>query len=333
MTDPSASPPTTTAAAGTNLDRLQSELQVLLQEARQTQAAIAQMQARESTGPSVDQWFRASRDMELGHTEQAAGVGLVLATAAVAWWLWRTYWARRNAVPDWQSSFASLPQETAAPPSASVAPTPQRTAVSHPAESLETLESEFSESAFFAFAALADTPAAPAEAPGRFDSEAAASEVVRVRKSLAEKRQARAILGQREEAAPEAWEPPREESFQAEPLQEEPMTDFGLFHPDIDLDSMALEPLATSTTPGVPEQAPAPAADPEPPEVPASSDDAIKLELAQEALLLDLLPQARELALEVLEKGDSIWAPEAEAMVSRVDQLEFDTKQARLNWR
>ncbi len=326
MTDPIASPPGTTAAAGSELDRVQAELQALLQEARQTQVAIEKLQATELGLPAADRLFFTASDIRLEPTAQLVGAALVLATAAVAWWVWRIYLAGRKAAHAGQRADAHVRIEPDDVPKARPAPAPQPQAVVATAESVETLDSEFSESAFFAFAALADAPAAPTTTPGRFDSEAAASEVMRVRKSLSDKRHARAILGQRDDTTGGA----------AQPVVTVPVAALGFHHPDIDLDFIAQEPqpeiTATYTAPYTPEPA-VDISDPYPLEDASPSDDSVKLELAQEALLLDLLPQARELALEVLEGGDASWAPEAEAMISRLDQLEYDTEQARLNWR
>lgn len=345
MPDPTAPPPTSTAAAGSELDRLQSEVGILLQEAKQTQASIQRLQSSASTAQSVDLLPSVFEDLGSDLPLSAAGAGLALALAAVTWWLWR-----RNPVSGKPLTLAQQHRERAKSESATALVTqagalPHELPAARAVETATSFDSGFMDSAFYIPETTGETTAASADHLGGFDSEAAASEVIRVRKSLAEKRRARAISLQQEEIARSLAARQRDEQV----LQEQ------LDHLDVDLDLIAQAPWpdARDTAPApVPalEQAelfqtlaeaniePIPDANGEskvsgPAEPADAHDDAVKLELAQEALLLDLLPQARELALEVLEAGDPRLVPEAQALADRIDQMEQDSRQAQLQWR
>jgi hypothetical protein len=144
-----------------------------------------------------------------------------------------------------------------------------------------------------------------------FDSEAAATEVVRVRKSLAEKREACAIQLEREDADPapsaHAWldldtpDPMDSVEVNSSPIPMTPLEPEPEFEADIALD---LDP-----TPAEPEHLDGP-------------DFSITLALAQESEALDLWPEARELATEVLDSSDATLRAQAQALLARLDQLE-----------
>ena len=186
-------------------------------------------------------------------------------------------------------------------------------------------------------------PWVPPKAPDQvFDLEAAASEVARVRKTLAERRRARAL--QREEDVQKL----KELVLQAQSIPLAPM-DIPLWQddepknepqnePNHELSDAPVEPLPaamdlplelpeTLEEAPVPVLVPAPAADVPIPEFEDNlhhtmeQDYAITLALAHESEAVDLWDEARELATEVLESSNPGLKEQANALLARLDEL------------
>jgi len=298
-------------------------LDALLLQARQTQATIQQLQTQEPQSPSIG-WRPEMPALSADSgTAWAAGT-VLLVTAGALWWIaQRRHWVRVH--PD---HVTHAPVQPGASDFAPVPATPTPPPVSMPVATAN--------------------PSRPGN-PAGFDSEAAANEVTRVRTSLANKRRARALLRQSEENARNAPVSTLSGLFVDDTLQ----------HPDIDLG--LLEPSAVPDVPAF--QAALPfidAVEAQTPSVetiphveidrdfgqsmavgvateddnPAEQDGSIKLELAEQALALDLLPQARDLAVEVLDDLDSSRSAQtqAHAILRRINQIEHETAQALLPW-
>nr|WP_295785471.1 hypothetical protein [Rhodoferax sp.] len=193
-----------TAPAGGRLDRMQTEVQALQQQAQATQQSIKKLQARESTDPLNT----ILSDLPAGvssvdSTMLGIGSGLVLAAVIVWWYVWhrpRTRW------------IDAPPATAKEPPISTRGPLSERNLSLHAPSSTQPPNIAVHEDAL----AWADpntvsgdttqpfesghSPFARHEPNMEFDPEVAASEVTRVRKSLAEKREARAQLQDREDS-------------------------------------------------------------------------------------------------------------------------------------
>lgn len=183
---PSAPAP---AASISHLERMQAELKAVQQQALATQQSLQQLQSRKPQDP-----FSAIVS-ELGTAPAAEGtlVGsvavLALAGAAAWWFVWQRPRKR------WTDAGDTRMQTAAPMPApASLAPdtTPKNPSTGWASS---TAAGELSTAGFESSSAHARLDRDIA-----FDSEAAATEVTRVRKSLAEKRVARASYLDREEA-------------------------------------------------------------------------------------------------------------------------------------
>ncbi|MES2582761.1 MAG: hypothetical protein V4627_08605 [Pseudomonadota bacterium] len=183
---PGASAP---EAAASPLERMQAELKAVQQQALATQLSLKKLQARES----VDPYTAIVAELPGLNSVNTAllGVASVLALGLViVWWfLWHRPRARFLEAP-----YAAMPPVAtrntttpAAQPSVAPPPNSQDWAPS-------TAAGEFSTHGFEPSSSFAR------QDPNMgFDSEAAATEVLRVRKSLAEKREARAQMLDRED--------------------------------------------------------------------------------------------------------------------------------------
>jgi len=274
--------PLSDSAGGTSAwDRLESDIKALQQQALTTQKAIQQLQAREPGSPldAVQSELPSLPTVDSTAVGVAAVLGL---TVAVLWWY---LWVRpQNRLHESLGTGAGDAATFAAIRAQPCGLVPLN---NPPPEDPDSL-----------FARRDPNPG--------FDSEAAASEVVRVRKSLAEKREARALLRERDEVGD------AEPSVRAWLDGDAPHTLDGVL-------------VTSGPIPMVPPAPPAPAtvSAPQPqPAGPPQPDYTITLALAQESEALDLWPEARELATEVLDSSDTSLRTQAQAMLVRLDQLE-----------
>lgn len=317
------------ASAAAPWDRLASDIQVLKQQALATQKSIQQLQTREPTGallslqPTLPQ-------IPAGWDGTVVGVSATLAlTLVLAWWyLWHRPQSRlRETVDiplDDHSNLARLRRISEAGHLGQASAAPAAAPDASGANSLF----------------------APHDPNLGFDSEAAASEVMRVRKSLAEKREARAHLREPDDEAPPASDvrdwldqdraaaldglqvtsgpvpitaapapqaPPQQRALGPEPVPPAPTP---VVHPDTDTD-MDLD-LDLGLDDPSPNLAPPPEAVTGEPHL----DFSITLALAQESEALDLWSEARELANEVMDSHDGDLRAQAQALLDRLDARE-----------
>lgn len=195
---PGASVP---ASGASSFDRMQAELKAVQQQALATQQALQQLDARKpvdaySAVASTLPGFSAVDGALLGTASTLALAGLV-----VWWYVWHrhsTHRAKagpqRMPTPHTQRAEGPVAPQPAPP---SHAPTDETLGWSASTASGEFSTHGFEPSSLFA----------RQEPSVAFDSEAAASEVMRVRKSLAEKRQVRAHYLEREDATDSARDP------------------------------------------------------------------------------------------------------------------------------
>lgn len=180
---------------------------------------------------------------------------------------------------------------------------------------------------------------APPESGTGFDVEAAASEVQRVRRSLADKRAARDRWHPSEAHYPDAV-PPDAEISDDMPLEVDPFVplDQALDIPqdlDIDLDMEIEAQCAPTPEPPAPTPAMEEVVDVEPElhdmidlDLTERADEegdqglSVKLELAQEFLSLGLLDGAREFALEFMDSTDASLHSQAMTLIGQVDVQE-----------
>jgi hypothetical protein len=196
--------PPVSAPAGGQLDRMQTEVQALQQQAQATQQSLKKLQARESTAPlnaivsDLPAVVASVDSMMLG-----IGSGLVLAAVIVWWYVWhrpRTRW------------IDAPPATAKEPPISARGPLSERDLSLHAPSSTQPPNIAVHEDALDWVDPntvsgdiqqpyeSGHSPFARHEPNMEFDPEAAASEVTRVRKSLAEKREARAQLQDREDS-------------------------------------------------------------------------------------------------------------------------------------
>lgn len=187
------------AVGASSFDRMQAELKAVQQQALATQQSLQQLEARKP----VDAYTAIASHLPGFSTVDSAvlGVGsaMVLAAVVVWWYVWqrpRTRWIdagpRRMQVPSTPSPAAT----PTAPPSVQPSQVPPGEPGETEGWSPSTASGEFSTHGF----EPSTSPFARQEPNMAFDPAAAASEVMRVRKSLAEKREARAHFLEREDA-------------------------------------------------------------------------------------------------------------------------------------
>ena len=304
---------------------MQAELKAVQQQALATQQSLKKIQARES----VDPYATIFADMPglSSVSNPLLGVGSALALGLlVAWWyLWHRPVTRFLEVPH-----TVMP--TTEPPN--IVPIDQ--AQDSPPS---TASGEFSTHGFEPSSSFARR-----DPNMGFDPEAAATEVIRVRKSLADKREARAHFLEREDGEEnystvdpdldldldlDAWHQPGDKlpgavktlaadeiyfslGLDAQPPQNSTMDQTPAAQrkrekePDLELD-LTPESEQMQHTPGT-----------------KGYDFAITLALAQESAALELWSEARELAGEVMESDDSALVSEALSLLERLNKQELD---------
>nr|WP_315490760.1 hypothetical protein [uncultured Rhodoferax sp.] len=181
------------AGDASSFERMQADLKAVQQQALATQKALQQLEARKpvdaySAVTSQLPGFSALDGAVLGVASALALTGLV-----VWWYVWHrphTRWMHASA-----QRTPRAPTQRAAAPTTPHAVQPSQARVEETESwSASTASGEFSTHGF-----EPSSPFARQEPNMAFDSAAAASEVMRVRKSLAEKREARAHFLERED--------------------------------------------------------------------------------------------------------------------------------------
>lgn len=192
LPDPTAPLPgaSTPVAQAQQLDRMQAELKAVQQQALATQQSLKKLQARETVDPYTA--IVAELPGLNGVNTVMLGMGAALALGALL--IWWTMWRRPRA------RFQEAPETVMpAPVSVRTGTTAATPLVATPADNApewapSTAASEFSSQGFGSSSSFAW------QDPNMgFDPEAAANEVMRVRKSLADKREARAHFLERED--------------------------------------------------------------------------------------------------------------------------------------
>lgn len=326
-----------TAGGASAWDRLESDIKAVQQQALATQQAIQQMQAREPSGPLNAMQFQLPSLPAVDGTVVGAAAVLGLTMALLWWYLWHRPLARLTTLGAPTTSLPSQP--TQRQPADSAAPmVPATHAQPRERAAPDSKHAEYPDSLF-----------ARHDPNLGFDSEAAANEVMRVRKFLAKKREARALQRESEEAdspvpSARAWldrDTPRPLEgvlLNSGPI---PLAPTQPMEPTRPIVVAAPEPEPAPTTPELPQDGPDLALDIAPdieldiapdipldlaldePEEPLREPDyAITLALARESEALDLWPEARELAGEVLESSNAGLRAQAQALLERLDQLE-----------
>lgn len=188
---PGASAP---ASDASSFERIQAELKAVQQQALATQKALQQLDARKP----VDAYSAITSHLPGFSALDGAVMGVATAlalTGLVVWWfVWRrphTRWMDASAQRASRSPTQKAAEPTAHQP---IQPSPA------PREETEGWPTSTTSSEFSAHGFEPSSPFARQEPNMAFDSAAAASEVMRVRKSLAEKREARAHFLEREDA-------------------------------------------------------------------------------------------------------------------------------------
>jgi hypothetical protein len=318
---------------------MEAELKVLQQQAQATQQSLKQLQTREA----VDPLTAIRSDLSAAMTVDASLVtvaGLTVLVLAMAWWY---LWHRPRTTPQ-EAELTVMPEREVEPvavavsmpaPAATSAPPP--TPLAHPAD------------------AMASRSFAQRDAGVGFDSEAAANEVTRVRKSLADKREARALTLEREEMPDlDEWQaqqelPPLEfdleleQELESEPEYTGPISFSLPTHPPAPapqpetgtfVASAGAAPMPLATEPPCePDGVIGPTAESESdPDKSADYDYSITLALAEESEALELWTEARELAREVLQSHDTALQTQAQALLDRLDPLEQASRQESGVW-
>ncbi|MES2949018.1 MAG: hypothetical protein V4858_10800 [Pseudomonadota bacterium] len=201
--DQPAQPQNDTAAGSNHFDRMEAELKALQQQALATQQSIKKLQTREPAEPYTAILSELPGVHHVDGTILGVASALFLALAILWWYLWQRPQNRLAgpyaAMPK-TSSAAAGTHNTLSEPVVTRAPatTRQSQADAWPADSQSwdpsTVDEEDATEA-----ADASSPFAKHDPGMGFDPEAAASEVMRVRKSLAKKRVARAHLNDRDD--------------------------------------------------------------------------------------------------------------------------------------
>lgn len=206
LPEPSNPPQNPAEASSNNWDRMQTEVKALQQQAQATQQSLKKLQTRESASPysaivsDLPGFFSGVDSTMLG-----AGSALALATVAVWWYVWHRPQTR------WIDALAAKVPKV--PPVSTRAPLSEHGFSLHAPSSTQPPVLAPHDDALASddpIAVSGDTtpplesghsPFARQEPNMEFDPEAAASEVTRVRKYLAEKRGARAQLHDRDDSS------------------------------------------------------------------------------------------------------------------------------------
>lgn len=309
-----------TAGGASAWDRLESDIKAVQQQALATQKAIQQVQAREPDGPLHAMQLELPSLPAVDGTVIAVAAVLGLTMALLWWYLWHRPQTRLNATLS--APTTSLPAQPVQRQPAGLATPPFSASPAQPREQSapDSTHSEYPDSLF-----------ARHDHKLGFDSEAAANEVMRVRKFLAQKREARALQRESEEADSPV------PSVRAWLDRDTPHPLDGVLVNSGPIPIAPTEPVEPTRpivveAPELPQDVPDLALDIEPdialdlaldePERPKAHDYAITLALAQESEALDLWPEARELAGEVLESSHAELRAEAQALLERLDHLE-----------
>lgn len=347
--DPVAVPQDAVAAAPAHLDRMEAEVNAILQQARATHASLQQLQAREAAGADVSYAIKPS-------LAQGAWVLVALVMVFVLLQLWRRGpWQRqgtgRMALDDDSLLPVHVTQGKTTPAAAVAAHGTQAGQV--PAHRAVAVEPEFADASDSDWGV---SHAAELDPQFEFDLEAAANEVARVRQDLAQRREARAM--QREEHARRLREMAEQEQRDA---RDAPAWSDSMPAPEV-LDVACDDAVANVSMPSAtipfwsrPSQWGASAASSQsstlaPAETPAvagidieidvaaeaeemtdnadgdetqpSLDKAyvVKLALARESAAVELWEEARELIDEVLESGIPLLQAQARALLVTIAQ-------------
>lgn len=325
------------------LDRLEAEVQANLKEAAATQRLFQQWQGRETDGmqtavlAELPSWSAVPRIQ--GAETAWLGTTAALVTGFVCWHLWFRQRAR-PVQPQAHDSFDAGPGTGFEDMDEPFPEQPQAARPASPAQPDPAAPQDDE---------LQVGSAARRRPDRRFDPEAAASEVVRVRKSLAEKREARVPLAETEDALPvgPARRVKRRQVKDRADHGQVGALDFAL---DFDLSAQPAPapapdcPLPLIVLAPRPEPEPSlgvhldypatPAIAPTPllaglPAAPAAAahcaghDYAVTLALAEETAALELWPEARELVHEVLHAGDSGLRLQALSLLTRIEARGF----------
>ena len=341
------------------MDRMQSEVRALQQQAQATQQSLKQLQARESTTPygaivsDLPRVFSGVDSTMLG-----MGCALALATVAVWWYVWHRPHTRSI-----NASAASARKEAQVSTRVPLSdyggslhgPSSTQLPVLAPHDDVLAWEDPGTEQSHTTPPKESGhSPFAQRESNIEFDPEAAAGEVTRVRKSLAEKREARAQLQDRDDSAHaeldldldlSLWPEPQPLTPSREPitpvdeqvsfslveeegdrnlqLAQEPLREPAL--KPVSEPEFALEPAPAPAPIPMPDMEPAPGLVPEPQDSGSKGYDfTITLALAQESAGLELWNEARDLASEVLESDDPNLVSEALSLLERLNQMELE---------
>lgn len=329
-------------------------MKALHQQALATQKSIAQLQAHEAASSYGLVWSDLPAVPKVdGSLLGVAGVaGALMLAVPILWWsLWRRPQARTQG--NQQATQASITPNSELGQFFTPEEAPAQVEPSTRPPAMPQNLPEWSPSRAWSEPVQGDvqtSPFAPPDTAMGFDPEVAAGEVVRVRKSLADKRDARAQLLEREKEqyafsplpAVDAYRfsPPEPQAELTAELDLDLDLDLDLHDsPDAAPEALEVEPLHHGIQdPGqhaldgsMPEPEPEPTPEPGPaPESAMEHDYAVTLELAQESETLDLWPEARELANEALESSDMTTTSGAHALLAKLDRLESDRAEALL---
>lgn len=323
---------------------MEAQVKALQKEAFTTQRTLQQLQSREAPGP-----FSALPEMDFA---MFGTVALLFGALLAMWWyLWQrpqTRLAQQNRVATKDSrhlsEFAGAPHpeperrpHVAQPPVVPVdvapvyepkpTPAPERKPAPNPKPVVRLPPTDI------------EPPVTPVPTTGLFarrepsvgfDSEAAANEVTRVRKSLAEKREARAMLREYEEEsqAPADDNPTLQASLSNSLQREAPVAALPPEPPEPPEPLTAAQETMSQPTVEEPELAPMVSVESTETQDAVEIDEthtshapscAVTLALAQESFALELWPEARELACEAVEFGDASVRNEAQALLQRIE--------------
>lgn len=333
-------------------DRMQADVKALQQQAQATQESLKKLQTQEAADP-------------FDGTSLGVASVLVVVLALVGWYVWHR--PKNRPVDAGHTQMSDLTEDSAygqppppkpmeqtqkAPPVQESPATPPPTPTPTPAPIPIPVPS---------------SPFAKPEPSIGFDSEAAATEVMRVRKSLAEKREARFLLLDQEGPAVEAgpadrapdpqpamvdpWNVPGEGAYREAPpsfdidihftLPDDPDASGALHEPeprpgpDDFLDAIELDFNLDEPGSAVQQDLESVAVETEPELAvtgPVAPDYATTLALAQVSEELEQLNEARDLAYEVLQSDDPALQSEARALLDRLSEVESEMGPESIRW-